>query len=559
MADSLLNPPLSEEASVEFWMRKWELAQAERFNFDSHWSCVAERIWPEADQFRSERTPGQKRRQLVYSSHGSRTLSKWTSVMLSTMVPKTEKYQQLKASNEDLNKDPSVKLFFEQLTRILFQWRNAPQADFYGTMHPTFMSLGAFGNGCFFMDETQRGVRYIPVDLSRVWIGVDHYKRPTTIFYKAPLSAYAAHQKWQHLWGNNPPDRIKQNLETSPWKDMQFLHVVTPRKAVDPYALGPKRMPWMSLYIALEDRQILDEGGYEEMPYIFGRESVLANEHYGRGPAMMILPELGTVNAMKKTHLTTGQRVAAPPLLTADDALFQGARRINLAPDAVNRGLVNNDGRPLLLPLQSGARLDLTREMMQDEEAAIDDAFGLNLFRILLEDPRSSVTATEILQRAQEKGDLIAPGVTSRQAEIMSPETARLLGVIARKNAMPPMPPALIEAEGEYEIEYTSPANRLQRAGELVAVNRTIEMVAPLAQLDPTVLMKFKAEDLIELGMEVQGGPTSVLRSKDEFAQLLQAHQQAQQQAQMAEQVPGMASAAKDGATALKVIQGGAA
>lgn len=561
MTITLLDQRGSKEDRVAYWLQQFERATSTRATFEGHWSQVAKKIYPEADQFQqSLRTPGDKRRQLVYSSHASRALKKWISWMISLTIPKTSQWQRFKASDPELNKDAGVKAFFEEFTRLVFKVRNRPSADFYGSMYPHFADRGAFGNGCFFMEETEDEhlVKYLPIALSRVWIQVDHYRRVQTVFYKSCMSAAAAHMKWQKVWGKSPPPKVKSQLEKNPWEDMYFLHVVTPRQGRNPDSFGPERMPYESLYIAMDDRELIEEGGYWEMPYVFGREPQLANEHYGRGIGMMILPEMGTLDAMKKTHLFSGERKANPPVLLADDDFGQGARVLDLRPGGMNRGTVSRDGKPLMAPFDNGARLDITREMMQDEEAAIDDSFGLNLFRILLEDPRGNVTATEILKRAQEKADLIAPTANSLQSETFGPETERLVGIISRAGLVGPLPQALVEANGDYEIEHIAPVNQLQRSGELAAIQQAIEVAMPFIQLDPTQAQRFDLGEILERHIDVQGGPPQALRSKDEFAQILAQIQQAQaQQAQM-EQAREIAGAAKDGAQALQVIQGGA-
>lgn len=557
-SESLIVQSKRSPPDVEHWLRLCEAQKTARSNFDTSWSSVARRIWPEADQFRTQLEPGAKRRQEVFSSHGSRALRKWVSIMLSLMVPKTSQWQQIKASDPELNKAPEVKAFFEELTRRAFKLRNGPRADFYGALAPVFSSLGAFGNGCFFLDDSPTGgVRYTVVPLSQVWIALDQYRRVVTVFHQYPMSAAAADMKWRKVWGSNPPEKVKQNLEKNPWGDMQWLHVVTPRGNVDPEALGPESMPYRSMHISVEDRQLVEEKGYHEMPYIFGREMVEANEIYGRGPGMVVLPELGTLNQMKKTHLVAGERVAVPPILMHDDGFGMGARRVNLLPNGLNFGALTSQGDPLMRPFETGAKLDITLEMMQEEKEAVDDAFGLNLFRILLEDPRANVTATEILQRAQEKGDLIAPGINSRQSEMLGPETERLVGIMSRQGLLPEVPEALLEA-GEYEIEHSSPANRLQRAGELAAISQAIEIVTPLAAVDPLVLGKFKADKIIDRVMEIQGGTTDVLLTEDEYAEYRAQAAEQQQQAAMPEQAATGAGAMKDGAQALQLLQGGA-
>lgn len=547
-----------EAIDVEYWLRLLDDLKTTRANFDSHWGEVARRIYPEADQFRTHREPGTKRRQQVYSSHASRALRKWVRIIISLAAPKTSQWQQIRPEDDDLAKDPAAKQFFEDLTRRVFKVRLSPRTRFYETLAPTLQYYGAFGNGCAFIDETDEGPRYLPVPLSQVWIAIDHLRRVQTVFYQYPMSAAAADMRWRKVWGKNPPEKVKQALEKNPFAELQFLHIVTPRGNVDPDAFDERAKPWRSLHIAVEDRVVIKEGdGYYEMPFLFPRDMVEAGEIYGRGAGMLSLPEMGSLDAMKKTFLRTGERSAAPPILTADDGYGGGARRVNLLPDGLNFGALDRQGNPLIRPFESGAKLDLTREMMQDEVEAINDAFSLNLFRLLIEEPRSNVTAFEIAQRMQEKGELIGPAIDSLQSEVFGPETERLLGIMSRLGDWPEVPP-VVQEFGTYRVEHTSPANQLQRAGEVAAIGRTLELITPLGAVDPSVYRKFRGGKIIDRVMEIHGGPTEVLVPEDEFQEMLAADAQAAQQAAMPEQLATGAGAAVDGAKALQLLQGGA-
>jgi hypothetical protein len=167
------------------------------------------------------------------------------------------------------------------------------------------------------------------------------------------------------------------------------------------------------------------------------------------------------------------------------------------------------------------------------------------------------VTATEILQRAQEKGDLIAPAANSIQSEVLEPETKRLIGIMDRKGLLPEIPQEILEADGEYEIEHTAPVNQLQRNGELVAIQRMMEALLPVVQLKPEEIHRLNIGEIAERYLDVQGGPPQVLRSEEEFQAILQQLAEQQQQAAMPEQAAVGAGALKDGAAALQMLQGG--
>src|ERR1700692_2198488 len=101
---------------------------------------------------------------------------------------------------------------------------------------------------------------------------------------------------------------------------------------------------------------------------------------------------------------------------------------------------------------------------MDMERALVNDAFLVTLFQILTESPQ--MTATEVIERTQEKGILLAPTVGRQQSERLGPQIHRELDVLASQGLLLPMPPALREAKGAYSIVYTSPLSRAMREQE---------------------------------------------------------------------------------------------
>jgi hypothetical protein len=173
---------------------------------------------------------------------------------------------------------------------------------------------------------------------------------------------------------------------------------------------------------------------------------------------MHVLPALKTLNAEKTVFLKQGHRAADPVLLTHDDGVIPNTR-----PGAFNPGGMNADGRPLIGVLPSGD-IQISKEMMQEERQLINDAFLVSLFQILTESPQ--MTATEVIERINEKGILLAPTVGQQQSGYLGPLIERELDLLADMGLLPPMPPRLREARGEYQVVYTSPLAKAMRAGE---------------------------------------------------------------------------------------------
>ena len=181
---------------------------------------------------------------------------------------------------------------------------------------------------------------------------------------------------------------------------------------------------------------------------------------------------------------------------------------------------------------------------MNRRRQTINDAFLVTLFQILVENPR--MTATEALIRLQEKGALITPAMGRQQSEMIGPMIEREIEILQSQGLIPPLPELLIEARGEYEIIYTSPLSRLQRAEEVTGIQRTLDIIAPFAQIDPSILVAFNASEIVRIAANVNGVPERAMRSEAEVSRILAQQERDRRQAQQAAIIQPAASAAKD-------------
>lgn len=541
-----------KERDIEAVLKRFHQLQERRKNWDIQWHETAEIIWPQADEFVVKRAPGEKRSQKIFDATAALALEKFAAIMESLLTPRAQKWHRLRASDEALNQDSSVKDWFDEVNRILFAVRNSPKANYYSQKHEGYKSLGAFGNDCLFVDELEPrqdnpsgGIRYKYCHIGQIYIEVDNHGSVDTIYRLFPMTAKAAEQEW----GDLLPPKVATALKEKPWEEFEFLHVVMPNPDVDPERIDAQGKLWVSLYIGVLDKQLIEEGGYDENPYMYSRYTVNPMEKYGRGPASLVLPAILTTQQMQQTFLRSGHKVTDPPLLVHNEGVIgTGSQKVRLVPGGLNYGAVNSQGQPLIVPLQTGARLDLTEGMLEKEREVINEAFLVRLFQILVDNPQ--MTATEVLLRAQEKGQLIAPAIGRQQSEMLGPQIQREVSILARLGVLPPLPSALQEAAGEYEIEYESDAVRFQRSSELAGADRTVERALAMAQFDPTAVDVIKADEVVRLSAEVEGAPNKLLRTPEEVAERQQAREQIQQAQTALEAGESGARIAKDAAQA---------
>ena len=544
-------------ADVEHMLRTFASLKSSRDNWETHWEEIAERVLPRQIGFLGERTDGEKRTQKVFDSRPMVALDRFAAVMDSMLTPRQQRWHNLRTTNEALNRDFTVQQWFYEVNNILYMARYSPKANFASQNFERWTSVGAFGTGALFIDfDPKSGLRYRCVNLRDLYIQENHQGMIDAVYRSFKYTARQAAQRWGE---KNLPERIMKALENPSRQNekFEFLHVVAPRDDFDPTRADARGKPYGSYYISVADKALMaPPGGYNSFPYSVSRYVTAPDEVYGRSPAMMALPDIKMLNEMAKTDIRAAHKLIDPPILLHDDGILGGgAMTVNMRPGGLNVGGVNRNGQAMIQPFNSGARVDINEAKMEQRRASIDDAFLVTLFQILVETPR--MTATEALIRAQEKGMLLTPTMGRQQSEALGPLIERELDLLSFHRILPSMPDVLREAGGEYEIVYDSPMSRMQRAEELVGVQRTMELLTPFAQIDPSVLDIFDRDELARLTAEVSGVPTPVLRAPETIAQIRQQRAQQEQDAMMMQAAQPLAGAIKDVAQAQALLTGG--
>lgn len=545
----MLNPTAEKAQEI---IRKYGDLSGARGNWESHWKEIAERMLPAHSRLFSAKgyspTQGEKRTEQIFDSTAAIALGRFASIMDSLLTPRNQTYHSLQASEPRLNKDRRVRLYFEEANRLLFKYRYAPKANFASQNQQSFESLGAYGTGCLFTDDLvgEAGLRYKNVFLGEVFFTENHQGIIDGALRFFPMKARQAMQIKD--WKDSLPAKIKAAAKDSPEREFFFIHCVETREDRDPEKLDYTGMEFASYHVCVDEPVVLSEGGYSTFPYAISRYRQTAGEVYGRGPAMDVLPATKTLNEQKKTVLKQGHRAVDPVLLAHDDGIVDA---FSLRPGAINAGGVSADGRALVQALPVG-NIAIGKDLMDDERAVINDAFLVTLFQILIETP--TMTATEVMERTREKGILLAPTAGRQQSEYMGPLIERELDCLSRQGLLPPMPPALLEAKGEYSIQHDSPLSRAQRAEEASGLMRSIEMALQVVNVtqNPEPLDHFNWDEIMPEVFSIQGMPERWKHDIKSVQRMRQARAQAQQQQTQIEAAPGAAALMNAGTKATK-------
>lgn len=518
--------------------------------FDAHWKEIAERVLPRQDDFMTAgRTEGEKRTSRIFDSTAPLALDRAASAIDSLITPTNTQYHKLEPEDDSLMGNRKVRLWLDKFNQVLFRMRYKPIANFASQAHECYISLMAFGTDAMFTDDIPGiGARYKSCPMSEMYIAENHYGVVDYVHRKFPMTARAAFQRW----GDKVPECIKKALEKEPFRKFDFLHCVRPNEERDTRRKDYRGMAFQSYYICIESKTVLSEGGYRVMPYSIGRHVTAPREVYGRSPAMMVLPDIKMVNEMEKTIIRAAHKIVDPPLLLYGDGSLSA---FNARPNALNYGGVDDQGRQLVVPMKTGSNLPIGIDIAEQKRKLINDAFYVTLFQILVENPR--MTATEAMIRAQEKGQLLAPTIGRQQSEWLGSIIDRDIDIaLTNKLIDEPPPDELLEAGGGIKVNYTSPLTRLRRAEEGIAIMRTLEQLAPLAQLKPEILDNFDDNFIARELADINGAPERMKRAVEEVQAIREQRQQAaaaQAEAEMAERG---ANTARNAAKAVETVAG---
>jgi hypothetical protein len=534
-------------------IRRFQDLQGRRSPWEGEWDMCSRYVLPRLGKHhnRSNRS--------IFDSTAPLALGRFGAAMESFLVPRSYRWHKLVTGNAELDMVPAVARYLEMVTDILFAARYAPEANFANQILEAFLSLGVNGTAVIFVDETPGGgPRYQNIPIHEVHLAENSFGVVDTVYREYKLTARQAVQEF----GDDLPDRIKADAEDPARQETKyhFIHAVYPRADYKKGRRDAKNMPVASVHVECSTREVVRESGYRVMPYAVSRFAVAPGEVYGRSPALDVLPDIIQLNEMKKTILRAAQKMVDPPLLLADDDILRG---FNIKSGALNPGALNEQGQAMVVPLQIDGKIPIGIELMDQAKQVINDAFYISLFQILVEKP-SQQTATEVMQRAQEKAQLLAPAMGRQQSELLRPIIERELDILIETGVIPEAPPEMSQ-EGRAEVfpKYDTTMTQALDSQDGMAIMQAVEAIGMLAQIDPGIIDLVKT---IEAGKEVWrsfGASPKVLRSDEEVQAIQQAKaQQMQEQRQMEQAMAlvqgagGAGKAVKDFAQAGQIMEG---
>ncbi len=451
--------------------------------------------------------------------------------IMSGLTPQSRQWFRLSFANRNVSDMTGAGKLLDDRLDILNDVLN--KSNFYNAIHSSYLEL-AFGQaplGVFASAET--GVHFVPFTIGSYYLDVDADGLVNTF----AREWYMTLQQLADKFGvENLPRTLQVSYENETARADRYkvYWLVMPNRAKDNRRLDKFHLPFISLYWVegSQDDEWLDIGGFHEFPVPVARFLVTGNAAYAKGPGWFAEGDAKGLQLLEKDYLTAVELGVKPPTQSDSQTAMKG---INLIPGGNTVSQTGNKVEPLF---QVNLALDHLQAKINELTDRIKRAYAADLF-LMLDNLEQTMTAREVMERAQEKMQQLGPVVQRLQFEFLSKIIERVYAILDRANVFPaPEDPQLAQvlSQEEITIEYISPLAQAQKLSGLVNIEQAVSFTAQLAQFDPAALDKLNFPAAVDRYCDMLGAPAAIRRTEDEFEAIQQQKAEAAAQQQQAAQ-----------------------
>ena len=479
--------------------------------------------WPNArEQVRNaEMNEGQLRTTELYDSTALMAAYRMTSGIFTYLMPVGARWFEFVAQLHDLNQNPQMQEWMSTATALTHKeiWRS----NFQREMFITIRSMIVFGTGVISVEKIAGELVFKAHHIGFMFFDNNSRGEIDTVYRQI---FYTARQAAQEFGEKNLSKSVAKALAAGKLEEKsEYVHCVMPNADFDSSKISGSSKRVKSVYINIQDRTFVKQGGFDELPYFVARFSRAPQEIMGRGPAIEYLPEIKMLNRMKKTFIESAEKAANPPLIVEDDGV------VGQPVTSPNGMIYVRAGAMKPEPLNTGTNVALNAEIIRDQRQIVNDGFFNSLFRTF-EGLKNISSATEAQIRKEDDLTIIAPAITSLQKEIFNKIILRVLNLSVKAKRIPEPPVSF-----DFDIVYQGRLALAMSNVQTNAIEATLAKWAPYATIT-SVLENVDFDTSFRLSWLNSGAPAEGLKDLDEMLAEraeVQQLQMAQAQAEVAD------------------------
>jgi len=437
--------------------------------------------------------------------------------------------------------------FLENVASEVYYTLN--KCNFYDQCFPAFKSSGVFGTSLMLEEEDiEDEVRFFNMPLKQVVIVEDARGRVIEYYIEFEYTALQAATRW----GKEAlRTELQQELEARKDKKHKFLLFIGKRFARDVRSEHKSNLPIQALWIDVEGRETIEEGGYHTFPAMCHRFDKRPFSSWGFSPAMKALPFARLLNAVAKTNLRAMMKRTDPPIAIPDNAFIMP---FNANPRSVNyykKTIMEGGAKDIFAFANYG---DPTFGMNAVEYYAQKvKTLMFNDIFLAFEGITKQMQNPEVFERINEKMTLLGPAVGRWTAEVSNPIIIRTIDILYRRGRLPELPDEMIDNPA-YEIDYVSMLAQAQRRSELNSLITALTLTGQMAAYSPEIIDGIDPDKTREEVWGITGAPVKVLRADDEVQKIRETRGQQQAKAQELMMLQESTKAVESAASADKLM-----
>jgi hypothetical protein len=538
---------LADEDDVTRLLKRFAYLLGIQRIWATQWQEIADYVLPRKNSIIVQRIAGTKRTQRLFHSTPLKCRDKLSRAINGALTPSTLRWFYLMMEDAELNKDQATAIWCDAVGDLILGDLN--RSNFASEWFEVCTDFVTFANALLFMEEAKApargqfgGFQFRAEAIGRYAWSEGADGRVNTIFRELFMSAGAIKEKWPSV-----PDEIIDREAQTPEQERALIHCVVPNEDGSP--------GWRSVYCMQQTRYKVDEGKYDDFPFLGIRPTVASGETYGRWITDDAMPDIRSLNKLREMKLRVLPLIVQPPLSQNGDVVGP-ARLTPLGLTTVRSGTSRSEAVGPLLPPGS---LDLRGAEMSEQE------LETNIRQMYHDDELQlpngpQMTAEEVRARRDQMLMILGPVVYGRiEREGLHPLIDWCFEKRRKAKALPPMPPALQNALARgnvrLAVRYDGPIARAQRASDVTAITQWMQVAQAIATVEATaapVLDSMDMDEAIRVTGRKLGVPPSLVRDEAGTAEIRQQRAQEQAAAQKQQQMAQLAESAGKAAPMVK-------
>lgn len=532
------SPPTSRRQQM---MARKQALWTERSSWVEHWREIAEYMQPRAGRFiASDRQRGTRRHNNILDEAAMFAKRTLAAGLMSGMTSPARPWFRLGLKDKELAEYGPVKTWLHKTTELMRAVFAA--SNTYNALHTLYGELGLFGTAAnILLPDYDNVVHHYPLTIGEFALATNHKGQVDTLARELTMTV----GQMVTQFGLDACSQAVQNLWRSKRLDQTVLvyHLIQPNPGRDVRKADSRNMRWSSCYFepAREDwDRMLRDSGFTRFRALTPRWDITSNEVYGESPAMVAL---GATKQLQHEQLRKGQAIdyqTNPPLQVPT---AYEKTPLNRLPGGIMYVDATAPGGGVRSAFDVRLDLNALREDIADVQRRINTAFYADLFLMLANDTRAGITATEVVERHEEKLLALGPVLERLHNELLSPAIDMAFDDCATAGILPEPPEELRGVK--LEVHFISVLAQAMRAVAAGGMDRLIGTITSMTNVWPEARHKFNPLQAVDDYADLYGVNPELIVDDEIVQQKVAAEQQAAQAAQAAAAAPMAADAAK--------------